>query len=278
MPNRPRRTMADAPLGHTPLGKAVPVPSRYDPSVLQPIDRAVARRGIGLDGALPFHGADLWRAYEFSWLLPGGKPVSAAATLRIDCTSPATVESKSLKLYLGSFAQEVFAEAEAVRKTVAADVAKVAGQAMDVEVGPTPPASGELPGFCLDGLPLETMDYHPNAALLRPLPTLGEDAVHSHLFRSLCPATGQPDWGSIAIVWRGRLLERAGLLAYLVSYRCAASFHEDAVERIFMDVQAAAQATELAVTGCFLRRGGIDINPYRAMGTGAVPNVRLVRQ
>ena len=271
--------MADAPLGHTALGKAVPVPDRYDPSVLQPIHRAAARRGIVLDGALPFHGADIWRAYEFSWLLPGGKPASATATLRIDCTSPATVESKSLKLYLSSFAQEVFGEAETVRKTVAADVAKIAGQAVDVEVGPTPPvATDELPGFCLDALPLETTDYQPNAGLLRPLPTLGEDAVHSHLFRSLCPATGQPDWGSIAIAWRGRLLDRTGLLAYLVSYRCAASFHEDAVERIFMDVQAAAQATELAVTGCFLRRGGIDINPYRATGDLAAPNVRLVRQ
>lgn len=270
--------MADAPLGHTALGKAVPVPDRYDPSVLQPIQRALARRGIGLEGALPFHGADLWRAYEFSWLLPGGKPASATATLRIDCTSPATVESKSLKLYLGSFAQEVFAEAETVRQTVAADVAKVAGQAVDVEVGPPPVATGELPGFCLDALPLATADYQPNAALLRPLAGLGEDAVHSHLFRSLCPATGQPDWGSIAIAWRGRLLDHAGLLAYLVSYRCAASFHEDAVERIFMDVQAAAEATELAVTGCFLRRGGIDINPYRATGSGAVANVRLARQ
>ena len=270
--------MADAPLGHTMLGKAVPVPDRYEPAVLQPIQRAVARHSIGLDGPLPFYGADLWRAYEFSWLLPGGKPASATATLRIDCTSPATVESKSLKLYLCSFAQEVFAEAEAVRQTVAADVARVAGQTIDVEVVPTPPATGELPGFCLDALPLATADYQPSAALLRPLPTLGQDAVHSHLFRSLCPATGQPDWGSIAIAWRGRLLDRTGLLAYLVSYRCAASFHEDAVERIFMDVQAAAEATQLAVTGCFLRRGGIDINPYRATGSGAVPNVRLVRQ
>ena len=270
--------MADAPLGHTPLGKAVPVPSRYDPAVLQPIERALARRGIGVEGALPFHGVDVWRAYELSWLLPGGKPANAVATLKVDCRSPATVESKSLKLYLGSFAQEVFASAEAVRERVAADVAGVAGQAVDVEIGPTPAATGELPGFCLDALPLATTDYQPNATLLRPLPTLGEDAVHSDLFRSLCPATGQPDWGSIAVAWRGRLLDRTSLLAYLVSFRCAASFHEDAVERIFMDVQAAAEATELAVTGCFLRRGGIDINPYRAMGSGSAPNVRLVRQ
>lgn len=270
--------MADAPLGHTALGKAVPMPSRYDPGALQRIERAAARRGIGLEGALPFHGVDIWRAYELSWLLPGGKPANAVATLEVDCSSPATVESKSLKLYLGSFAQEVFANAEAVRKTVAADVAGVAGQAVAVDVGPTPAATGELPGFCLDALPLATTDYQLNVALLRPLQTLGEDAVHTHLFRSLCPATGQPDWGSIAIAWRGCLLDRTSLLAYLVAFRCAACFHEDAIERIFMDVRAAAEATELAVAGCFLRRGGIDINPFRATGRGAAPNVRLVRQ
>ena len=270
--------MPDAPLGETPLGKAVAVPARYDPGVLAPIERAPARQRLGLGDALPFRGEDLWRLYELSWLLPGGKPCNAVATLRIDCASPATVESKSLKLYAGSFAQETLASADAVRGRMAQDIARVVGHEVAVQVQPRPPPGADFPGFRLDDLSLATAEYEPNAGLLAPLAASGSDAVHTHLFRSVCPVTGQPDWGSLSVAWRGRLLERRGLLAYLVSYRLAAAFHEDVVERIFVDVQAAAEATELAVQGCFLRRGGIDINPCRAVGDGLAPILRLWRQ
>ncbi len=270
--------MPDRPLGHTPLGKRVPAAERYDPGLLQPIDRAWARERIGLGKALPFRGEDVWRLYELSWLLPGGKPCNAVATLRIGCDSPATVESKSLKLYANSFAQETMASADAVRARMAQDIAEVAGQRVAVALRPRPPPGGDFAGFCLDDLPLATAAYVPNAGLLAPLAALGSDAVHTHLFRSVCPATGQPDWGSLAVAWRGRLLDRRSLLAYLVSYRRAASFHEDVVERIFVDVQAAAEATALTVQGCFLRRGGIDINPVRAAGGGRTPALRLWRQ
>lgn len=270
--------MPDGALGETPLGKAAAVPERYDPGVLAPIDRAPARRRLGFGDALPFRGEDVWRLYELSWLLPGGKPCNAVATLRIDCASPATVESKSLKLYANSFAQETLASADAVRGRMAQDIARAVGNEVVVQVQPRPPPGGDLPGFCLDDLPLATAEYEPNFGLLAPLAGCGSDAVHTHLFRSVCPVTGQPDWGSVSVAWRGRLLERRSLLAYLVSYRLAAGFHEDVVERIFVDVQAAAEATALAVRGCFLRRGGIDINPFRAVGSGRAPAMRLWRQ
>lgn len=270
--------MPDGRRRQTQLGKAATLPDRYAPSVLEPIDRAVARRRIGIEGGLPFHGEDVWRMYELSWLLPGGKPCNAVATLCIGCDSPATVESKSLKLYANSFAQETLASAEAVRERMAQDIAGVAGQAVAVEFEDQPPSSSDFPGFCLDDLPLATAAYQPEADLLVPRPGRGSDAVHTHLFRSVCPVTSQPDWGSIALAWRGRRLDRPGLLAYLVSYRSAASFHEDVVERIFIDVLAAAEATELTVQGCFLRRGGIDINPFRSTGRRRGPTMRLRRQ
>ena len=270
--------MPDRPLGHTPLGKRVATAERYDAGLLQPIDRAWARERIGLGKALPFRGEDVWRLYELSWLLPGGKPCNAVATLRIGCDSPATVESKSLKLYANSFAQETMASADAVQARMARDLAVTAGKPVVVDLRPRPPPAGDLQGFCLDDLPLATADYEPDASLLAPLADCGADAVHTHLFRSVCPVTGQPDWGSMGIAWRGRLLDRRSLLAYLVSYRLAASFHEDAVERIFVDLQAATDAAELTVRGCFLRRGGIDISPFRANGASRGPALRLWRQ
>ena len=271
--------MPEAPPSETLLGRAVAYPARYDPAMLQPIDRAVAREQMGLGNALPFVGEDLWRIYELSWLLPGGKPCNAVATLRVDCRSPTTVESKSLKFYVNSLAQETFPDTAAVRATMAEDLSKVTGRAVAVDIGrDAPPANGRMAGVCLDDNPLATSLYQPDADLLEPLDARGGDEVHSHLFRSLCPVTGQPDWGSIALAWQGRRLSRPSLLAYLVSYRAAASFHEDVVERIFVDVQAATEATELTVQGCFLRRGGIDINPFRATGRPRGPSLRLPRQ
>ena len=271
--------MPEAPPRETLLGRAVAYPARYDPMLLQPIDRAVARRQMGLAKAMPFVGEDLWRIYELSWLLPAGKPCNAVATLRVDCGSPATVESKSLKLYVNSLAQETFADAAVVQATMAEDLAKVTGRAVAVDIAPdAPPANGRMAGVCLDDMPLGISRYQPDADLLEPLDAFGGDKVHSHLFRSLCPVTGQPDWGSIAVAWQGRRLSRPSLLAYLISYRAAASFHEDVVERIFVDVQAATEATELTVQGCFLRRGGIDINPFRATSRPRGPSLRLPRQ
>ena len=264
-----------------PLGKPTDYPSRYAPSVLRPVARLRAREKIGIRDALPFLGEDLWNCYELSWLDSGGLPRIGVLQLRIRCDTPALVESKSLKRYLGSFAQTVFAGRDAVAAVVEADLSRLLGSAVAAVVlapGDIDSPVDDLPGVCLDDLPVKITRYQYDPGLLAAGRETGADAVHSHLFRSVCPVTGQPDWGSIAIAWRGRLIRRETLLAYLVSYRQTADFHEDAVERIFVDVKAAAAATELTVYGRFLRRGGIDINPYRSTAGRTAPAVRLPRQ
>ena len=256
-----------------PLGTQTAYPVRYDPSVLRAIDRAPARRRIGINAKLPFSGEDVWTGYELSWLLPGGLPRIGVLTLRVPCTSPALVESKSLKLYLNSFAHTAFARREDVADVIATDLARIVGCRISAEVGAaTATAAADFESFCLD-------DTQPCA--IEPLlagTDDGADAVHTHLFRSVCPITGQPDWGSVQIAWRGRRIERPQLLAYLLSYRTERSFHEDAIERIFVDVQRATQVVELTVYGRFLRRGGIDVNPFRTTGQRSAPLIRLPRQ
>ena len=257
-----------------PLGKTVAYPTRYDPSVLRAIERAPARRRIGIDAELPFLGEDVWNGYELSWLLPSGLPRIGVLTLRIPCDSPATVESKSLKLYLNSFAQTTFARREDVADVIAADLTGIVGCRIAADIGPaTATAATDFESFCLD-------DEQPCAITPTLAATANDsaDAVHTHLFRSVCPITGQPDWGSVQIAWRGCRIERPSLLAYLLSYRTEASFHEDVIERIFVDMLRAAAAAELTVHGRFLRRGGIDINPFRSTRQRQAPLIRLPRQ
>ena len=263
-----------------PLGRQVDVPRHVDASVLRSIDRTAARERLGIAASLPFNGEDVWRCYELSWLRPGGLPRIGVLTLRIPCTSPATVESKSLKLYLNGFAHTVFRGARDVETRIATDVEALTGAAIEAEVaaGTGGGQPGDFTSFCLDELPVVVEHYEPDAGLLIPTASVGADAVHTHLFRSVCPITGQPDWGSVAIAWHGALLNRASLLHYLVSYRESAGFHEDVIERIFVDLHAAATATELTVDSRFLRRGGIDLNPYRSTCGNRAPTLRLWRQ
>ena len=263
-----------------PLGKPVDVPRRVAPSVLRPIDRAAARERLGIVERLPFNGEDVWRCYELSWLRPGGLPRIGVLTLRIPCASPATVESKSLKLYLNGFAHTEFARAGVVEERVATDLEGIVGAEVSAVIADAPGDRGgrDFTSFCLDGLPVEVDRYQPDATLLEPTRSTGADAVHSHLFRSVCPITGQPDWGSVAVSWQGKLLDRASLLRYLVSYRDAAGFHEDVIEGIFADIRAATDAAELTVDGRFLRRGGIDLNPFRSTHCDRAPALRLWRQ
>ena len=264
-----------------PLGRKVEFPATRDPSVLRCIVRAPARANIGLGKPLPF-GEDLWNAYEFSWLAPGGLPRIGVLTARVPCASPRIVESKSLKLYLGGFAQTVFAAKADVTAAIAQDLTVATGAAVAVQI--TSPAEmmplGEFRGFCLDDLDVDIEHYEVAPQLLTSAgpSASGADAVYTHLFRCLCPVTGQPDHGSIRVAWRGRRLNRADLLAYLVSFRTSTGFHEETVERIFVDVRHAAAATELAVEGHFLRRGGIDINPWRATSARPPRAFRLPRQ
>ena len=263
-----------------PLGKQVDAPRYVDPSVLRPIDRAVARERLGVGPRLPFDGEDVWRCYELSWLRPGGLPRIGVLTLRIPCASAATVESKSLKLYLNGFAHAEFARADDVATRITSDLETLTGTAVAsyLAQGPGDGKASDFSSFCLDGLPVEIDGREPDAALLRRTGSTGREAVHTHLFRSVCPITAQPDWGSVAVSWCGKLLDRASLLRYLVSFRDAAGFHEDVIERVFIDLRAATDASELTVDGRFLRRGGIDLNPYRSTHGGRAPMIRLWRQ
>ncbi len=257
-----------------PLGRDVAYPQHYDPGLLFPIPRAQARAELGVsDNALPFIGHDRWHAYELSWLDPRGKPQVATATLSVPADSPQLIESKSLKLYLNSLNASRFDTAETVRGTIAADLSRIAGGNVEVAFG--------LPGFderafdehanaqeadSIDALDIAIDDYGPpNAGYLALVEeTVVEESLRSALLKSNCPVTGQPDWATLHLHYRGPRIDRAGLLRYLVSFRDHAEFHEQCVERIFIDVLRHCRAQALSVEARYTRRGGLDINPWRA--------------
>ncbi|ROQ45491.1 7-cyano-7-deazaguanine reductase [Stenotrophomonas maltophilia] len=248
------------------LGREVSYPSQYDPGLLFPIPRAAARAEIGLDAAaLPFVGHDRWHAFELGWLDNRGKPCVAVATVQVPCSSPNLVESKSFKLYLNSLNSARFADAEAVRSTIASDLSACAGAAVQVTFGL--PALRETPrGESIDGLDVDIDCYGPpRAAYLSADPAdVVEETLVSALLKSNCPVTGQPDWATVSLRYRGARIERAGLLRYLVSYREHAEFHEQCVERIFNEVRQRCAPQWLEVEARYTRRGGLDINPWRA--------------
>ncbi len=256
-----------------PLGRHVDYPRHYDAGLLFPIARAQGRSAIGVDGdALPFIGVDRWHAYELSWLDRRGKPCMATATFEVPADSPCLVESKSLKLYLNSFNATAFDDADAVRERIAADLSRVAGAPVGVAFG-LPPLTAPGEGDSLDAIEID-VDSHgpPDAALIR---TEGdarvEETLCSSLLKSNCPVTGQPDWATVVIAYRGPRLDRGALLRYLVSFRDHAEFHEQCVERIFTDLSARARPDALSVEARYTRRGGLDINPWRATPGHARP-------
>jgi 7-cyano-7-deazaguanine reductase len=269
-------------LAASPLGHATGYPDTYDRSQLFAVPRAAQRALLGIDDPLPFEGADLWNAYELTWLDPIGKPAVAIATIEVPAVSPFIVESKSMKLYLGSFAQSPFGSAGALAQIVERDVSKVAGAAVRVAmrgVGATADERADWGGETLDDLPVDCSRYDVDAALLTRGAGDAEEVLVTDLFRSVCPVTGQPDIGSVRIAYCGPRIDRAGLLRYLVSYRRHAGFHEHCVERIFVDLRARCACDRLSVAARFLRRGGIEINPFRtSAGLPAPPNVRTWRQ
>ena len=258
------------------LGRDVAYPSTYDAGLLFPIPRTAGRDGIGIDArALPFIGHDRWHAYELSWLDARGKPCVATATLAVPCTSPNLIESKSLKLYLNSLNAERFNSDEAVRERIANDLSARAGDEVSVAFG-LPAMEGEPTGELIDVLDLDIDDYGPpNAGYLSADPAhVAEELLISHLLKSNCPVTGQPDWASVVLAYRGPRIDRAGLLRYLVSFRDHAEFHEQCVERIFQDVSAHCRPQALSVEARYTRRGGLDINPWRATPGFAAPVAR----
>lgn len=272
---------------HSPLGKPSPYKTEYDASLLFPIPRAPKRAEIGLaEGrAVPFFGVDIWNAYELSWLNMKGKPQVALATFIIPADTPNIVESKSFKLYLNSFNQTRLDSPEALRQLLHHDLSEATGGTVQVRL--TGEADfggqrmGELDGLPLDRLDIETDIYQPAPELLRADQdeTPVEETLVSHLLKSNCLVTGQPDWGSVQIRYVGAPIDQEGLLKYLISFRNHNEFHEQCVERIFMDVMRQCKPVKLAVYARYTRRGGLDINPFRTNFNTAWPdNRRNARQ
>lgn len=273
------------PLSQAPLGKASSYVDQYDASLLFPISRFDKRAEIGVTNSMPFFGADMWTAYEVSWLNARGKPQVALAHITVPCESPSIVESKSLKLYLNSLNGSVFADFETVTQILKQDLSAAVGvgvgvrllkpEAFDAE------AIHELAGLNLDRLDIDCNRYTPAPELLKLEAeeiTISEVLV-SHLLKSNCLVTGQPDWASVQISYSGRAINQEGLLQYLVSYRNHNEFHEQCVERIFMDIWTRCKPTKLAVYARYTRRGGLDINPFRTSHPAALPlNIRTARQ
>ncbi|HST46108.1 MAG TPA: NADPH-dependent 7-cyano-7-deazaguanine reductase QueF [Luteimonas sp.] len=252
---------------HSALGRQVDHPRHYDPSCLFPIPRNAGRTDLGIDtGPLPFIGIDRWHAYELSWLQPRGLPAVATATLGVPADTPCLVESKSLKLYLNSFNATRFESADAVCACIARDLSSLLGGAVDVVLGLPAIATGEAAGSIdLDALDIDCdATRQPDPDLLTSSgPTVAE-TLHSALLKSNCPVTGQPDWATVRIAYRGPRIDHAGLLRYLVSFRDHAEFHEHCVERMFVDLQSRCRPSWLSVEARYTRRGGLDINPWRA--------------
>ena len=274
------------------LGRASAYVDQYDPGLLFPIPRATQREAMGIKaGALPFFGADLWTAFEVSWLNARGKPQLAIAHFTVPCETPNIIESKSFKLYLNSFNSSVFLDQDDVRQRLRADLSEAvwrgSGRSGSVGVKLVPPAAfdtetvHELDGLDLDRLDIECTQYQPAPELLTSDPTQAPvtETLSSRLLKSNCLVTGQPDWGSVQIRYSGPPIDQAGLLAYIISFRNHNEFHEPCAERIFVDVWHRCQPNKLAVYARYTRRGGLDINPFRTSWPQALPeNMRTARQ
>ena len=266
-----------------PLGKTTSYPDRYAPETLCRIDRADSRKRIGLGADLPFSGVDIWNAWELTWLGKGGQPQSATAEIRIPADSPGIVESKSMKLYLGSFAMSEHASPVAVRDLIATDLGECVGAPVTVRVDLLDATQGRglrrLPGASLDRLEVACKDWEVDASLLRAdASSMVSEDLYSDALRSLCPVTGQPDLASVLVSYQGPRIDRASLLRYIVSYRRHQDFHENCVERMFVDIAERCGAAKLTVYARYQRRGGIDINPFRSNFEAAPANLRLWRQ
>ncbi len=263
------------------LGKDSPAPERYAPEILYPIPRRLARDELGLSAELPFHGEDIWHAWELSWLSPGGAPVSAVARFAIPATSENLVESKSFKLYLNSLNGETYESPQALAATLVEDLSAVAEGEIEVELlevddpalAPTP-----LPGVCIDGEPLSGQAADPDASLLEVSEATGErQQLYSHGLRSLCPVTAQPDWATVVLDCEGVQVAPASLLSYIASFRHHQEFHEQCVERMFRDLLEAG-LENFTIQALYTRRGGLDISPWRSTAPGRAPRLRSMRQ
>jgi len=267
------------------LGEQNPYPATYSASCLEPIPRHLARESIDLKGVLPFTGKDIWTAFEVSWLDPDGKPVVAMATFIFDCDSMNIVESKSFKYYLNSFNQSHFESFEQVSHTMQVDLSKACGGSVEVKLCSLDASFdyievGRPTGFCVDHLTLSVIEYSPNATLLNVDMSKQEVdcEMYSHLLKSNCPVTNQPDWATIWIKYTGNAIKPESLLSYIISFRQHQGFHENCVERIFSDITKVCRPEKLSVYARYTRRGGLDINPFRTNANEMAPLWRIARQ
>ncbi|ASU21762.1 NADPH-dependent 7-cyano-7-deazaguanine reductase QueF [Vibrio qinghaiensis] len=267
------------------LGKKTDYAKQYDPSLLQPVPRSLNRDDLHLGDSLPFKGCDIWTLYELSWLNAKGLPQVAIGEVSIPATSANLIESKSFKLYLNSYNQSKIANWDEVTQRLTRDLSACAGAPVSVTLNPvsdyTDQAIVTMQGECIDEQDIEIESYQFDASLLKSA-ARGEqvnETLHSHLLKSNCLITNQPDWGSVEIHYQGQQIDREALLRYLVSFREHNEFHEQCVERIFTDIMQYCQPTQLTVYARYTRRGGLDINPFRSTEQERpTHNQRMARQ
>jgi len=273
------------PLAHLNLGQPTQYPTQYDASLLQAVPRQLNRTPIGLaeQQPLPFHGDDIWHGYELSWLNANGLPQVAVAEFRVPAESPNLIESKSFKLYLNSYNDCRWPSWEAVRVQLEHDLSQCAEGPVSVTLSSVQEAQrkafGDLPGHCIDqqDIVIEQYDYNPDLLQCSSHDVVTE-TLHSHLLKSNCLITNQPDWGSVLIRYRGPAVDHAALLRYIVSFRHHNEFHEQCVERLYMDIKMRLKPEQLTVYARYTRRGGLDINPFRSDFEPTPQSVRLSRQ
>lgn len=275
-----------------PLGQQTNYVSEYSPALLFPIARVDKWSEMGIESErLPFFGEDIWNAYEISWLDLKGKPIVVIAEFRFPHDSPNIIESKSFKLYLNSLNQTHYATEQSVIDVLVNDLSKAAGAQVSVvfrDLHALQTLVVQTANYCLDELDIEASIYHPDATLLssglavdnteNQAQDMVEESLVSHLLKSNCPVTNQPDWGSVFVEYKGKQINHEGLLKYIISFREHTDFHEQCVERMFIDIMRQCQPEELTISARYVRRGGLDINPYRSSQPRTLDNGRLSRQ
>jgi 7-cyano-7-deazaguanine reductase len=268
----------------SPLGQKTAYISSYDASLLFPIARSESRKALGISSDLPFYGYDIWTGYELSWLNAKGKPEVAVAEFKIPCDSPCIIESKSFKLYLNSFNQTRFSGLDDVKNTLLKDLSAVAGSEVGVDLRSLSDSNVLVDvtydALCLDELDIDVDAYHPDPSLLTAdASEKVAEVLCSHLLKSNCPVTGQPDWATVFVEYSGAKINHENLLRYIISFREHQDFHEHCVERIFVDLLRTCKPKTLSVYARYTRRGGLDINPFRSTALDTKPSVgRLLRQ
>lgn len=270
-------------VGMSELGKTSQYETRYNPGILFPILRKEKQEELGLDpDNLPYVGCDVWYAYELSWLNVQGKPLAMIGRFELPCDSPCLIESKSFKLYLNSFNLTRFESVSLAQQTMVKDLSLKAGASVKVTLMTVSEMEAfgfsKAPGTNVDGIdiPIDTYTYKPD--FLEKGEGVKTEAIHSHLLKSNCPVTGQPDWGTIIVEYQGEAIDHASFLRYICSFREHQEFHEQCAERVFTDIQARFQMDELTVYARYVRRGGLDINPWRSTHRKETNQLRLIRQ